>query len=252
MGTTANRMERLTVILAWTGAGVALGCIFVAFASGLGNRIGAWDYRVALTVLRGAVYVAAGAGVVALAALVLAVARGAERSVGIGIAGVAIAFALVLPAWNLQRAAAQLPRIHDITTDTRSPPQFVASLPERRQSPNGAAYEGAEAARQQQAAYPDIQPAVLDNAPAQAFDRALEVARKMGWDIVAAELATGRIEATATTFWFGFKDDVVIRITPAASGSRLDIRSASRVGRSDIGTNAKRIRAYLAALKTNS
>jgi uncharacterized protein (DUF1499 family) len=71
----------------------------------------------------------------------------------------------------------------------------------------------------------------------------------MGWDIVAADAPAGRIEATATTRWFGFKDDVVVRIEPAGEGSRIDVRSVSRVGGSDVGTNAKRIRAYLRRLQ---
>jgi uncharacterized protein (DUF1499 family) len=72
------------------------------------------------------------------------------------------------------------------------------------------------------------------------------VARQTGWKIVDENQAEGRIEATATTRWFGFKDDIVIRIAPSAgNGSRVDIRSVSRVGRSDLGTNARRIRAFL-------
>ena len=74
-------------------------------------------------------------------------------------------------------------------------------------------------------------------------------ARGMGWEIAAAEAGEGRIEATDTTAWWGFKDDVVIRITAEGEGSRLDIRSMSRVGKSDIGKNAERIRKCLAALK---
>ena len=70
----------------------------------------------------------------------------------------------------------------------------------------------------------------------------------MGWKIVAADSTAGRIEATATTPWFGFKDDVVVRVRPEGSGSRIDVRSVSRVGQSDVGTNARRIRAYLADL----
>jgi uncharacterized protein (DUF1499 family) len=70
----------------------------------------------------------------------------------------------------------------------------------------------------------------------------------MGWEIVDAQPREGRIEATATTFWFGFKDDVVVRITPLAAGSRIDVRSKSRVGRGDTGTNAQRVRAYLKRL----
>jgi uncharacterized protein (DUF1499 family) len=70
----------------------------------------------------------------------------------------------------------------------------------------------------------------------------------MGWEVISSDSAEGRIEATATTFWFGFTDDVVVRITPTDGGSRIDVRSVSRVGRSDVGTNARRIKAYLARI----
>lgn len=142
-----------------------------------------------------------------------------------------------------------LPRIHDITTDTDNPPQFVALRALREKSPNGPEYGGEKIAQQQKAGYPDIQPLMLGEPPARAFERALAAARSMGWDIAAASAADGRIEATATTRWLRFKDDVVIRITPSATGSRIDVRSKSRLGRSDLGTNAKRIRTYFAALK---
>ncbi|MGH8720432.1 MAG: DUF1499 domain-containing protein, partial [Burkholderiales bacterium] len=85
-------------------------------------------------------------------------------------------------------------------------------------------------------------------APAEAFKRALQAARDLGWEIVAAEGVAGRIEATDSTFWFGFKDDVVIRVEADGAGSRIDVRSVSRVGVGDVGANAKRIRAYLRAL----
>ena len=107
----------------------------------------------------------------------------------------------------------------------------------------------------QQTAYPDIAPAVLPLKPDKAFDQALEAAREMGWTIVDASVQDGRIEATDTTRWFRFKDDIVIRIRPALDGSGtalqasvIDVRSVSRVGKSDLGTNARRIRNYLEAL----
>jgi uncharacterized protein (DUF1499 family) len=142
------------------------------------------------------------------------------------------------------------PRIHDITTDTDNPPQFVALLAVRQKAPNGAAYGGAKIAQAQKAAYPDITPAKLDLPPVRAFQRALNVAGNMGWKIIAAEEGEGRIEATATTFWLRFKDDIVIRIVAAGSGSRLDIRSMSRLGRNDLGTNARRIRSFLNQLQS--
>src|SRR3970282_457381 len=92
-------------------------------------------------------------------------------------------------------------------------------------------------AEQQRKAYPDIQPLELAEDPAAAYSRALAAAGAVGWEIGGKDPAAGRIEAVATTAWFGFKDDVLVRVTPAARGSRVDIRSHSRVGRSDIGTN---------------
>ena len=92
-------------------------------------------------------------------------------------------------------------------------------------------------------------PAVLAMPPARAFDRALEAAKRQGWEIVAAVPGEGRIEATDTTRWFGFKDDVVVRVRPDGAGSRVDVRSVSRVGRGDVGTNARRIRGFLDALR---
>ena len=121
---------------------------------------------------------------------------------------------------------------------TEKPPQFKKPL----------SYGGPQVAEQQRKAYPDIQPAVLAAGPEAAFARALAAAQAMGWDIVDAQPKEGRIEATATTFWFGFKDDVVVRITPLVAGSRIDVRSKSRVGRGDTGTNAQRVRAYLKRL----
>lgn len=85
--------------------------------------------------------------------------------------------------------------------------------------------------------------------PPQAFEQALRTAKNMGWTIVNSNPGEGRIESTDTTFWFGFKDDIVIRITAAGQESRVDVRSVSRVGRSDVGTNAKRIRRFLQKLK---
>ena len=70
----------------------------------------------------------------------------------------------------------------------------------------------------------------------------------MGLEIVEADAAQGRIEATATSFLFGFKDDVVVRLTDDAGATKVDVRSKSRVGRNDFGMNAKRIRAFVAKL----
>ncbi|WP_222708393.1 DUF1499 domain-containing protein [Alkalisalibacterium limincola] len=110
----------------------------------------------------------------------------------------------------------------------------VALLPARLEAPNGAEYAGEDIARQQREAYPDVQPMRLDAPPPHAFERALAAARSMGWDIADANAADGRIEATDTTFWYGFKDDVVVRVRADGAGSRIDVRSMSRLGGSDV------------------
>jgi uncharacterized protein (DUF1499 family) len=141
------------------------------------------------------------------------------------------------------------PPIHDITTDTQNPPEYVAVLPLRATAPNTTVYGGETIASQQRNAYPDVQPLMLPIPPMEAFERALATVHEMGWDLVAAEPAAGRIEATDTTFWYGFKDDVIVRVRPSDRGSRIDVRSLSRIGGGDAGTNAKRVRGYLDALR---
>ena len=146
------------------------------------------------------------------------------------------------------RLAGGAPPIHDITTDTNDPPLFVDILPLRAGARNSAAYGGSEIAALQHAAYGDIVPVDLAIPVAAAFERALATANAMGWAIVATDSSAGRIEATATTRVFRFKDDVVIRIRPRDGGSRLDIRSVSRIGSSDLGKNASRIREFMVHL----
>jgi uncharacterized protein (DUF1499 family) len=146
------------------------------------------------------------------------------------------------------RSAKRAPEIHDISTDTVNPPRFVAVVPLRAGAPNSVVYAGEATASRQHAAYPDIQPITLGVPPEQAYRRALDAARNMGWQVDASVPAEGRIEATDTTRWFGFKDDIVIRVSPAGTGSRIDVRSESRLGDGDLGKNARRIRAYLRKL----
>lgn len=196
-------------------------------------------------------------GIVLPAALVLGVISallslvGFTRpgSRGIAIAGLALgSLAAGIPA--LSMAIERHSPIHDVSTDTSHPLQFIAVLPLRAEanSANSTDYD-AKTAQLQKEAYPDIGPLQIDLPPAHAFDRALAAAHAMRWEIVSTDPMQGRIEATATTFWFGFKDDVVVRVTAAGNGSRVDVRSLSRTGQSDIGANARRVRDYLAKVK---
>ncbi len=225
---------------------LAVVAVLMLLAAGIGTRLALWDFRTGFGVLRWAAFVGLAAAACALVMLLIPSLRRAH--------GVMLAVALLLGVgaafvpWNNMRQAKTVPPIHDISTDTVHPPPFVAILPLRASASNPAEYGGAEIARQQLAAYPDLHPQQVALAPEQAFERALQAARAMGWEIVASDPAAGRIEATDTTPWFGFKDDVVVRVQASGTGSRIDVRSVSRVGKSDVGTNARRIRTYLAKL----
>jgi uncharacterized protein (DUF1499 family) len=152
---------------------------------------------------------------------------------------------VALPLSHLQQATS-VPAIHDITTDTDDPPQFRAVAEARDAAMNTVAYPGNETAAKQEKAYPWIAPLTVDRTPDAVFRAARELVAARGWTLQAADPAAGRIEATATTFWYGFKDDVVVRVRPAGDGrTRVDVRSASRVGISDLGVNAERVRAFL-------
>ncbi len=226
--------------------GTAVLGLVMLLASGTGTKLGVWDFRTGLMLLRYSLYVGVAASILAVLAMLLAKPRGTKLAVPL----LALLLGLVTFAvpWSFSRTARSVPPIHDIATDTADPPLFVALLPARDSAPNGSRYAGDSIAALQAAAYPDVKPITVSDAPPEAFRNALSAATAMGWDIVAADSASGRIEATATTTWFGFKDDVVVRIRANESGSRIDVRSMSRVGRSDVGANAARIRAFMKKL----
>ncbi|MFQ6017822.1 MAG: DUF1499 domain-containing protein [Kiloniellaceae bacterium] len=242
------RVRPAVPTLAYFVLGFAVLCALAAILSGLGHRWGWWTYQAGFSILQWAAYFGLGAAVVSLTGLALGLLVGAWRSLVWTVLGLVVASATVGVPWWYLRDAREFPAIHDITTDFDDPPRFVAVLPLRADAPNSADYGGPVVAVLQQHAYPDIAPAVLRLPPDRAFDLAAAAAREMGWEIVAEVPSERRLEATARTFWFGFKDDVVVRITPDLDGSRVDVRSVSRVGVSDLGANARRIRAYLARI----
>lgn len=229
--------------LAALGLALTLGLLGILAA--LGTRWGLWSYFTGLNLVRWVAY----GGIVAF--LVSAVAayhtRPASPHRGFIIAVGALLLSLLVIAvpWRNSRAAAGAPPIHDISTDLVNPPEFVAIAPLRADALNPIAHGGEEVARLQRAAYPDIRPVVLDLSPDRAYQRALDVAEARGWEIVSTDPIEGRIEATDRTFWFGRHEDVVVRITPLDSRAVLDVRSSSREGQSDGGTNARRVRSYI-------
>lgn len=226
---------------------LALIAVVLLLISGPGVHLAWWKFPAGFVLLKWAAYFGLAAAVLGVVMLIIpATRRGYAAWLVIAIlVGLAVAWT----PWHWVQRARSVPAIHDISTNTVDPPQFVAVLPLRKDAPNSATYGGPAVAKQQHAAYPDIKPLHLDLLPAQAFQRALDTAKTMGWKIDAEVPAAGRIEATATTWWFGFKDDIVVRVRAEGSGSIIDVRSESRVGESDIGTNAARVRKYLTKLK---
>jgi uncharacterized protein (DUF1499 family) len=218
----------------------------------LGWRARWWHFRFAFAwLMTSSGFAAAAAVIVSLLVLVFGGSHLEAGSLAMAAAALVVGAVLVYVPWQYNRLRNTVPRIHDITTDVENPPEFAAVLPARAaENAATAHYEGAELAKLQKAAYPDVAPLELALSQANAFDRSLAAARSMpGWSIVAADPATGRIEASQTSRWFGFTDDIVIRVSAHGSASRVDMRSLSRQGRSDFGVNAARIRAYMSALR---
>ena len=235
--------------IALAGLAVAIVAALVLAAAGPGYRVQLWGIPTGFGMLRWAVYIGLAGAAVSLFAAVAALVQRKTKDLPLALAGIILGIAIANIPYSWREAAREVPAIHDITTDTADPPVFVAILPLRAGAKNPPEYAGREVAVQQERAYPDIRPMLLAVAPITAFERALAAARGQGWEIVAAVPDEGRIEASDTTLWFGFVDDVVIRVTPMDTGSRVDIRSKSRVGGSDVGINAKRIRKFLAAMR---
>ena len=145
-----------------------------------------------------------------------------------------------------------VPPIHDISTDGLNPPTFDVVIGLRAEAPNDLEYgseqdSAAALAKLQQAAYPQIVTLESDLSVPEAVAQAALVLAQQGLEVVNVDVDNGRVEAVATTFWFGFKDDLVVRIQPTHTGSKIDVRSVSRVGQSDLGANAARIAKFLQA-----
>jgi uncharacterized protein (DUF1499 family) len=248
--TPRSRFVLIFAYAARIGLSLALVSAITAVVAGIGSRFELWHFRTGFSLLQWGTLGGGAAGFLSLIALIGLWRRGGSRGeIVLALLGFGIGVTLFAVPVKWMLTARNVPPIHDITTDTENPPEFVAILKIRQGAPNPAEYGGPEIAAQQKEGYPNLGPLLLPVPPDQAFERALEAARSMGWQIVDANREEGRIEGTDTTFWFGFKDDVIVRITSAEGGSRIDVRSLSRVGRSDVGTNARRIENYLKKLQ---
>jgi len=236
--------------VAIAGFVIALGAAAALFIGGFGYSRGWWALGDGFTIVEWGAY--AGLAAVAVSLVGCFAATAPRRGLTLAAAGLAIGALVAATPATERELGRSVPYIHDITTDTVDPPQFVAAVSARAAAGARNPPEYDNVAAQQRAAFPDIAPLVLNVPADRAFEHALAAARDMGWDILAAEKSQGRIEATATTRWFRFKDDVVVRIRPEGAGARIDVRSKSRIGLSDLGANARRVRAYMALLRQSS
>lgn len=188
-------------------------------------------------------------------ALVLGVAGlfRARRAGGMGAAvlGTAIGAGLLAVLVVLVAPHRGAPAIHDVTTDPEDPPQFheIAKLPANEGRDLTYPHGGAGVPEKQRRAYPDLAPVRLALPADQAFNAAQNAVRELGWKVVWVNRSLGLIEATDTSPLFRFVDDVVIRVRGDADGSVIDVRSTSRVGVSDLGANARRIRQLVSLIR---
>jgi uncharacterized protein (DUF1499 family) len=247
---------RLTRIGLWV---IAAGFLLIV-VSGPGHRLGMLAFRPAIIVALVGTLLSALGALVAIVGLIGGAASRAPVPRTLTAVGIVLALAATsyLLWWIAQMRGA--PMIHEVSTDLEDPPAFVAVKAQRDRVPgtNPSEYIAQLQGRgtpidvpaQQRTHYPDIQPVSLDVSPEEAYARARRAARELGWQIVDESQADGRIEATDTTLFFGFKDDVVIRVRTVDGASRVDVRSKSRVGLGDAGTNAARVRRFLELMET--
>ncbi|MBL4871528.1 MAG: DUF1499 domain-containing protein, partial [Robiginitomaculum sp.] len=255
-----NKLTSLKTCLVKFAAGLAIFTPLFFAVSALGSRFGLWDWKFGFGVLvrNYGTKLLLLTLIVAVLALILSLVLKPRK--GWMVALLALVVPLVGMGYGKSVAdkAKALPFIHDVTTDTQDVPTFTnAIISLRGAGSNSLDYVGKIDQRskklvsvEQVAAYPDIRTIVLSETSDIVFERALKAAKSMGWNIASSAQGSGiqdagMIEATATSFWFGFKDDVVIRVRPSdGGGSIVDVRSISRVGGSDLGANAARVRKF--------
>ncbi len=236
---------------------LALLCLVLALMNGIaglfagiGYRLDLWSYRDGIGALRYVFWLAASTAGAAALAVILGAISGHRGAIVAGLIALLIAATTAYIPWSLRETVRRVPPIHDISTDTVNPPQYLRVAALRKETDHPVAHGGPEVAALQKKGYPDIEPIVLKAPADKVFEAAKSVLLGMGLLLQDADPSQGRLEATDTSLLFGFEDDVVVRVLAQPDGTtRVDIRSKSRVGRSDLGINAGRIRLFSATLR---
>ncbi len=234
----------------WWSKAILIGAVVAAALlpiGALGSRFGLWAFGTGFMLLAAGVVVAAIGLVTGIAGIIAAHRRGLPGDKPAVYIGTLVSL-LVIALMGLQfYAASSVPAIHNISTSVIDPPRFDRIVELRGDEANPLAFDAEKIAPDQERAYPWVRTLESDLSPDAALDRAETVLEDMGLEIVNVDEVAGRVEATDTTFWFGFKDDVVVRVRAGPRGSVIDVRSVSRVGQSDLGKNAQRIGEFLEA-----
>lgn len=241
---TSAPARRIGVVAVRAVFWLSIAAAVMAALTGPGNRLGWWNFGMAFRLLYWSAIAGGVLAACALLALLWSLRQRRTPLVAQSIIATLVGLLTIGLPMQLVKRGQAVPAIHDISTDTQNPPAFVALAGLRSTIPNGVEYGGPAVAAAQREGYPDITSLTLAAKPEDALAQCLRVARALGWEVVATSQPDLRIEATDTTPFFAFKDDIVIRITPSGPASRVDVRSVSRVGRSDLGTNARRIREF--------
>ncbi|MEJ2603569.1 MAG: DUF1499 domain-containing protein [Gammaproteobacteria bacterium] len=247
--------DRLGSSRTWPGR-LGRASFYLALFAGLALVVAGPGHRLGLVGVMPGIWLAMAGGALAALALLLGIialfgilGTPGRPAFASAVLAVALGAVISLQLYGWFAKARSVPPIHDISTDLEDPPTFSAIAPLRANAPNPAAWPGPENAEMQRRAYPGVQTLIVDEAPEAVIAEAREIARALGWEVIASEPRAGRLEAVDTTFWFGFRDDVVVRAQRIDAGTAVDVRSKSRVGRSDLGTNARRIGLFLSALE---
>jgi hypothetical protein len=239
---------------------LSIGGLVAALIAALGTGLEAWHFRTGFTILRYAFFAAIAGALLALVGLVAARRRRVGKLAMLNLVALVVGLGFVLYLGSQIRTARTVPAIHEASTNLDDLPQFgvlklredyLQNVPDNDDPKLKALDSESRWKALHRQAYGDLRTARVPWAVPEAVKRVEQVARSRGWDIVRSDPRAGVVEATETTLFFRFKDDVVVRVRPEPSGtgSLVDVRSISRVGGSDVGLNAKRIRAFLADLQ---
>lgn len=239
---------------AWTSR-IALFSIALIVTAIVLHRVLGMSTPVAINVFIVAIAAAAVALLIGSLALVQIWRKGRQGTAA-AVFGMGVAAGVVLWPVLYLPALASLPEINDVTTDVQAPPRFSETVKMRGLGANDPTYPGEAFARLQAAAYPDIKPFMVDRSAAETFDLVAEALQRLKFKIMGEEAPgsggagrTGWIEAVERTLIIGFYDDVVVRVDGDQVRTRVDVRSASRYGRHDLGRNADRIRRIFTELQ---